>query len=456
VADGVLVAYLHPNTVSHSFSDSLMRLVAWDVGHSQRVVSTGGPLMFRCGPGGLVEARNDVVRHFLDETPFDWLWVVDSDMGFAPDTVDRLLEAADPEARPVVGGLCFALQETTPDGMQGWVTSPVPTLYDWAKKPDGEFGFASRREYRVNALTQVAGTGSACLLMHRSALVRVRERDGTWYDRVSYSSGLKVSEDLSFCYRLNAVGVPVFVHTGVRTTHHKQVWVGESTYWAARRVAPAVDEVAVVVPTMRAGNAARFMGSLRASTGMAHAYAVVHEDDTETAVAWKEAGASVLTGPAFTFAEKCNAGYRETREPWLFLVGDDVEFRPAWLDHAEHVAYTQQAAVVGTNDLGNPRVTKGEHATHMLVSRRYVDEFGASWDGPGVLCHEGYRHWFVDDELVTVAKQRGVWAAALGSVVEHMHPLFGKGDMDGVYELGQSHSDADRATFESRCRAYLS
>jgi hypothetical protein len=153
-----------------------------------------------------------------------------------------------------------------------------------------------------------------------------------------------------------------------------------------------------------------------------------------------------------TFAEKVNHGYAKTAEPWLFLVGDDVRFHPGWLDHAQAVA-GDQFHVIGTNDLGNPRVTSGEHATHLLVRRSYVDEFGASWDGPGVVAHEGYRHWFVDDEIVAAAKQRGVWAMALASSVEHLHPNWGKAEPDEVYELGASRAQADRKTFKARLRA---
>jgi hypothetical protein len=460
VSDTVLVAYLHPNVVSHSFSDSLMRLVAYDLANEGRVIRSGGPVMFRCGPGGLVEARNDVVRHFLDATECDWLWLVDSDMGFAPDTVDRLVEAADPKERPVVGGLCFGLRETGPDGMQGWNTQPFPTIYDWARKPDGEFGFHIRREYPVGALVRAAGTGAACLLIHRSVLQKIRQESGdVWFERVLYASGKKVAEDLSFCYRVNTVGASVHVHTGVKTTHHKAVWVSELDYWRSHPVPPATDEVAVIVPVMRRPqNAAPFMASLRASTGLATAYAVADRDDPETIKAWTDAGAEVVEivgDKPGTFAEKVNAAYFVSIEPWLFLVGDDVRFHPGWLDHAQHVARTQNASVVGTNDLSNPRVMAGDHATHLLVSRSYVDEQGASWDGPKLVCHEGYRHWFVDDEVVTVAKQRGTWAMALGSHVEHLHPLFGKGETDEVYELGQSNVKADREVFRSRCKKYL-
>src|SRR5262249_38264839 len=90
------------------------------------------------------------------------------------------------------------------------------------------------------------------------------------------------------------------------------------------------------------------------------------------------------------------------------------------------------------------------HATHLLVKRSYVDDEGASWDGPGVVCHEGYRHWFTDDELVTCAKQRQQWAMSLASKVEHLHPIWGKGEHDDVYELGQSGQDQDHRLFNRR------
>ena len=195
------------------------------------------------------------------------------------------------------------------------------------------------------------------------------------------------------------------------------------------------------------------MDSLRASTGLATVYAIAEPTDRETIEAWYEAGAQVIEhDTAHTFAEKINVGYTLTDEPWLFICGDDVRFHPGWLDHAAHVARTMDAQVVGTNDLANPRVTNGDHATHLLIARSYIDEHGASWDGPKVVCHEGYRHWFVDDELVMAAKQRGVWAMALASKVEHLHPVWGKAENDDTYRLGQVHADADGKLFKRRLK----
>ena len=137
-----------------------------------------------------------------------------------------------------------------------------------------------------------------------------------------------------------------------------------------------------------------------------------------------------------------NHAYEGTTEPWLLLVGDDVKFHPGWLDQAQHAA-RDGADVVGTNDLHNPVVTSGERATHLLVRRAYVDERGASWDGPKTVCHEGYRHWFVDNEIVEAAKQRGAWVFARHAKIEHLHPLWGLAPDDDTYALGRGFVERD-------------
>lgn len=468
MTDGsVCLSYVHSNEVAHSWHQSVLDLYAWDLGHHGHIVR-GGYLAMRCGTGGLVEARNQVAQQFL-EGDAEWLFVVDSDMGFTPDTLDRLLDAADPVHRPIVGALCFAQRETQRDGMSGFRCAPRVTILDLVDTGQGK-RFAGRAEWPPGAVVQCAATGMACIVIHRSVLERLRREHGPrWFDRIPGPDGL-LGEDVSFCVRAGAAEIPVFVHTGVRTTHLKQLWLSEQDFWTALQVPPATETTAVLVPVLRRPqNAEPFMASLTASTGLAVAYAIAEPDDTDTIAAWRAAGAEVLlgndewpagadSGPvARSFAEKVNLGYRQVGGlyPWLFLTGDDVRFHPGWLDHAQHIARTQGAAVIGTNDLANPRVMAGEHGTHLLISRAYVDEQGASWDGPGVVTHEGYRHWYVDDEIVTVAKQHGVWAAALGSRVEHLHPIVGKAPMDDVYRKGQHQAKRDQKTFEERCEKYV-
>lgn len=212
-----------------------MRLVAYDAANDARIVSTGGPFMISCDAGGLPEARNQAVQRFLDETDHEWLWFIDTDMGFLPDTVDRLVAAADPAERPVVGGLCFGLREVVYDGYGGRRCMPVPTLYVPTRTKDGVVGFTNRWTYPDNTVLQVGATGAACLLIHRGAVEKMRAEHGDrWFDRVRYSDGQAISEDLSFCARLMQQGTKCFVHTGVKTTHHKQFWVSEQDYTPPR------------------------------------------------------------------------------------------------------------------------------------------------------------------------------------------------------------------------------
>jgi hypothetical protein len=55
---------------------------------------------------------------------------------------------------------------------------------------------------------------------------------------------------------------------------------------------------------------------------------------------------------------------------------------------------------------------------------------------------------------VTVAKQRGVWAPALASVVEHHHPIFGTAPDDETYRRGQRHAGKDKALWIKRYKEH--
>jgi hypothetical protein len=471
----VTVAYCHQDEVAFSWHESLLNLVGYDLAHHQRVIR-GGWIAMKCGTMGLVQGRNDAVAQFLEGNS-EWLFWVDTDMGFAPDTIDKLVEVADPVARPVVGGLAFAQLETAADGMGGYRCEPKATLYAWITRPDGTQGFAGKTRYPPNALVQVAGTGSACILIHRSVLEAIRGQLGpVWYERIqNETSGELQGEDLSFCVRVAAMQRPIFVHTGVRTSHLKHVWLAERDYWSWAEAPPAPDRVDVIVPTMgRPEAAAPFMAALRASTGLATVWAVIDiERDAEAARAWHTAGARIIDSSqddpelVSTFAEKFNLAYRLTGDPahredyltdegpapWMFLVGDDARFTPGWLDHAQAAAEGDRFHIVGTLDNGNPRVMAGEHATHFLIRRSYVDQDGASWDGPGTVCHVGYHHWYNDDEIVAKARAAGVFTVAMGATVDHLHPYFGKGEHDATYAWAETRTEQDRALFEARLEA---
>lgn len=442
------VAYMHRNKSGHNFLASITGLVLHDAGRRIADFAIEG---LRAPAGALDNGRNTIMQDFLSRD-HEWLFMVDDDMGFTPSALDALHQYADPVERPIVGGLCFSQGDLSRDGRSGYRWRAQPTIYYYLEQPDGGRRFQPAQHFPVSGLVRCDATGGAFLLIHRSVGVRMVERFGpAWFEKLPDAAGLPASEDLSFFMRCFEMGIPCHVATGVRTNHMKETWISELDFWERLDPPPATERVDVLVPVLhRPRNVEPFMQTLLASTGLATAWFICDRDDKIEQDEVLRCGGRVLKCDG-TFAEKANYAYGKVSPaaPWVFLAGDDVQFRPGWLDHALFMADAYGAEVVGTNDLGNPRVTRGDHATHMLVRRSYVDEVGASVDGPGSLCGP-YGHWFVDDELVGLAQRRGVWQMALGSVVEHMHPYWNKGVTDAVYEKGAASAEADRVLFEQR------
>lgn len=233
--DSVACAYVHSYTVHYSWHRSLVDLMAYDLQSKQRL-ARGSMIASPGGTDGLAAARNSAVKMFL-KGDASWLWWIDTDMGFQPDTLDRLVEVADPAERPVVGGLCFSQHIEGEDGFGGVRWTAVPTVYDWMTTETGKKGWIPRMDFRPDQLIRVGGTGGACILIHRGVFEKIEAEHGpVWYDRVTNPTmdNSLISEDLSFSLRVQALGIPMFVHTGVETTHAKLSWIGAETFWEQR------------------------------------------------------------------------------------------------------------------------------------------------------------------------------------------------------------------------------
>ena len=81
-------------------------------------------------------------------------------------------------------------------------------------------------------MVRVTATGAAALLIHRGALEAVGRHAGDaaapWF-RESQTRTKLVGEDLTFCLRCAAAGIPVHVHTGVQAGHMKPQMLGKVT-----------------------------------------------------------------------------------------------------------------------------------------------------------------------------------------------------------------------------------
>jgi hypothetical protein len=217
----VCVGYLHPGHVSNTFMLSLQDLLFYDMSLHQRIVGNHHGVMGKqCGAAGIGDGRNDLARATLDSDA-QWLFMIDSDMSFEPNIVERLIESAHAIDHPVVGGLAFAHRKDGNASLYGTRYRCVPTVYRF-HEDDDKVGFVPVFDYPRNELVECSATGGAVLLIHRNALEAVRDKFGeVWFDMIRHPKGAHFSEDLSFCVRLSACGIPLFVDTRVKTGHDK-------------------------------------------------------------------------------------------------------------------------------------------------------------------------------------------------------------------------------------------
>jgi hypothetical protein len=220
----------------------------------------------------------------------------------------------------------------------------------------------------------------------------------------------------------------------------------------ASAAAPPAADLVVLVPMLgRPHTVGPLLASLAATVPGVRVVFLTSPGDVEVCEAVDAAGRERIEVPRLPvgdYARKTNVGYRETTEPLIFTGACDLRFHHGWYQ-AACSRLTPGIGVVGTNDLGNPLVISGRHATHFLVTRAYADGHGTI-DGPGAVMAEVYPHEFVDNELIGTARYRGAYAMALDSLVEHLHPHWGKAPTDAVYDAQPQRMRAGRPIYDAR------
>jgi hypothetical protein len=240
-SDGVAVSWVRPAQVHGNFMEAVLNLVYYDRDHHNRLAPGKGVLISQVSSANISGARNAICLEFLTNHAAPWLLMLDTDMTFRPDIVEALLEYADPDKAPIVGGLCFSMDN---DGKL------FPTLYDIIGSTESP-EFVRYHEWKPEAMMQVFGTGAACLLIHRDALRAIRDyRDPDEPDRIGFSQafpwfqetdfyGRVMGEDITFCLRAGRAGLPVHVNTSVQLGHIKQFELNLEHYAGQRALEEA-------------------------------------------------------------------------------------------------------------------------------------------------------------------------------------------------------------------------
>ena len=234
----VIPAVVDGGTWAACFGLSWTDLMLYDLSQSNRIMRQNGMYLRKiAGTMGVAAGRNEIVRAFL-AADAEWLFMVDADMGFDRDTVDRLVLSAVANDVKVLGALCFAQKQDrdlAPAPFYGNRLRIQPTLYQYTEVPaTGEKGFRSITKYHRNAFQKVGATGAACILIHREVLETVGA-DPFLPITVAGAGGngtpRTFSEDLSFCIRVSAVGYDIGVDTSIQTTHDKGgIFLDETAY----------------------------------------------------------------------------------------------------------------------------------------------------------------------------------------------------------------------------------
>lgn len=489
----VAVGYVHEDTLDYSFFASFVRLLAYDASNNNRIAD----IVARRGTtGDLAAGRNAGVSDFLAGQA-QWLWWIDTDMGFAPDSIDRLLEAADPAERPVMGGLCFGQREYEQDGVGGFRPVAWPTVMDW-NVIEGRGGFEVRWDYPRETVTRCTGTGSACILIHRSVFERMRDeyeriqverglrRDGdprwdSWYTRVANpTTGELMGEDLSFCSRLMRLEIPLHVHTGVQTTHRKNIWLQEQDYWRQRALQPAPEAVEDMAPADRAvpryaiiptHNRPDRLLALVASLGKQVDHIVVLDNASDPPVDWSQLASAALPAVVEVIRDPeqppnlarfwnvmfdhclvharggdCTPG--ATLDPYDVGVFNDDAIVPAgWFDICSTVLRGHETAAVAHTG------TSPVHHHELISAYPYPrDKRMCPWafvvrGEVHLRADESMRWWFFDDDFNRQAIDAGGVLAAPGPLVINAHAV------QSTTGVLAEQAEADRKTFEAKWSA---
>jgi len=207
----IAVAYVHGGNVRHEFMLSVQDLVLRER-RVAAVLQAQGPY--------IPQNRNLVCERFLQlPVQCDWLWFLDIDIEFGKDTLDCLLDAADPVERPVVGALYLNQVTGKPPGTW-W-----PTWSD-------EVGRIEK--IVMGEVHEVTTLGMGCTLIHRRVLERLAKAhsDDPWpwfgHDILEHD-GIRerVGEDETFCSRARESGFPI--HGVAHLVNHvKSVSIGQT------------------------------------------------------------------------------------------------------------------------------------------------------------------------------------------------------------------------------------
>ena len=152
--------------------------------------------------GSLVyHARNNLARQAL-KSDADWVLWLDSDMVFAPDTLQRMLKVCTENDISFLTAVCFRRKPPY-----------TPCLFDRLEKVEKGASYTALMSV-PDGLFQVGGCGFAGVLMSSDVLLSVQSKFGRMFDPMD-----GFGEDVSFCWRARQCGYDIWCDSSIEFGH---------------------------------------------------------------------------------------------------------------------------------------------------------------------------------------------------------------------------------------------
>lgn len=157
-------------------------------------------------PNSLIYDSRNLISLYAIENNYDQVMWFDSDMVFPPDTLLKL-QAHD-------AGVVTGLYVTRHDPCE-------PVLYDVIEEPvrNTKTGYLEKKihpytDFPRDSYFKVDGCGFGCVLTKTSVLKKVWNKFGPAFHPFPWAG-----EDISFCYRLKLLGIPIWCDSSVSCGH---------------------------------------------------------------------------------------------------------------------------------------------------------------------------------------------------------------------------------------------
>lgn len=222
----IALGWIDSGDIKSGFAAYISQILLHRSNVVKNVIAASGPY--------LSNNRNRLVESFLS-TECEWLFTLDSDVLVSLESFDALVEAADKDKYPIVGGKYFI-----PINGQVRVAAMVknednPMLGTWIE---------NLSTYIVDDLHSI-GVGFA--MIHRSVFEKIKDSEPNnplpwfqdyWkniYNENNQDTGGWISDDIHFFEKVNNLGINVALCLGATSTHVKDSLLNEESYLSFKK-----------------------------------------------------------------------------------------------------------------------------------------------------------------------------------------------------------------------------